>query len=79
MWGSLTGVLIVFEGFISTIKIFEKLEREKIYGKYLSAACISVYLTLVMSFDMAVFIMGLERVLKFYMGFLISLEGTVIE
>ena len=74
-WGALTGILIVFEEFVRRKRVFKTFE-DKFYGKYLNAFGTAIYLALVMSFDMAVFIMGLERVLKLFGGFFINIEGN---
>ena len=59
-------------------KWFEILGEKKFFGKYLNAFGTSIYLALVMSFDMAVFIMGVERVLEQFGGFFINIEGNIL-
>jgi hypothetical protein len=52
----------------------DNLCHEKVWGKYLRAMGTAVYLAMVLSFDLAVFVMGLERVLKLFGGFM-CIEG----
>lgn len=74
-WGTLTGILIVFEEIMRRKKWFKTLGEEKFYGKYINAFGTSIYLALVMSFDMAVFVMGSKRVFSQFGGFFENFEG----
>lgn len=81
-WGLLTCAFICLEVFMrrmmsSRFHLMVQLNltaTNTVWGKYLLAFPIAVYLAIVMGFDMAVFIMGWERVWVVFGSFL-SLEG----
>lgn len=77
-WGLFTAILIVIERFTTNLHLFRNLEETRVYGKYLKAMLISIYLALVQCLNMAVFIMG-SRAWTFFGGFFTGFESCIFK